>query len=66
MKITINGQAKEVSRELTLTALLAHLEIVAARVAVERNREIVPREQWETTQIHEGDKVEIVHLVGGG
>jgi thiamine biosynthesis protein ThiS len=51
---------------LTLSALLTHLELTAAHVAVERNREIVPRDQWNATQILEGDKLEIVHLVGGG
>jgi thiamine biosynthesis protein ThiS len=66
MKITINGEVRKVPQELTLALLLAHLEITAARVAVERNREIVSRGQWDATQIHEGDKLEIVHLVGGG
>jgi len=82
MKLTINGEVREVPadvpgdlprqpaadapRQLTLSALLTHLELTAARVAVERNREIVPRDQWEATQIHDGDKLEIVHLVGGG
>jgi thiamine biosynthesis protein ThiS len=66
MKITINGELREVPGELTLAALLAHLEIAPARVAVERNREIVPRDQWGATPIHDGDNFEIVHLVGGG
>ncbi len=78
IKLTINGEVREVPgdvpaklpgdapRELTLSALLTHLELTAAHVAVERNREIVPRDQWNATQILEGDKLEIVHLVGGG
>jgi thiamine biosynthesis protein ThiS len=66
MKITINGEVTEVPQELTLALLLAYLEIAPARVAVERNREIAPRDQWGATQIQEGDKLEIVHLVGGG
>jgi sulfur carrier protein len=36
------------------------------RVAVELNREIVPRAQWDDTQLHDGDRLEIVHFVGGG
>jgi thiamine biosynthesis protein ThiS len=66
MNITINGESRDVPGQLTLAALLAHLEITPSRVAVERNREIVPRDQWDATLIHHGDNLEIVHLVGGG
>jgi thiamine biosynthesis protein ThiS len=66
MKITINGEAREVPQGLTLALLLAHVEIVGPRVAVERNGEIAPRNQWDATQIQEGDRLEVVHLVGGG
>jgi len=51
---------------LNLTSLLEQLQIRPARVVVERNREIVPRESYETILLAEGDTLEIVHFVGGG
>lgn len=65
MKITINGEAKEVSVE-TLAALVEMLGMKPDRVAIELNREIVPRERWKQTQLQNGDGLEIVHFVGGG
>ncbi len=49
-----------------VAALVEHLGTKSDRVAVELNREIVPRAKWESTSIHEGDRLEIVHFVGGG
>lgn len=51
---------------LTLQALLAWLNLPTDRVAVERNLEIVPRSSWAETGIHAGDRLEVVHFVGGG
>jgi thiamine biosynthesis protein ThiS len=65
MKITINGETKAVSVE-SLAALVEMLGMKPDRVAIELNREIVPRERWGQTQLHEGDGLEIVHFVGGG
>jgi thiamine biosynthesis protein ThiS len=65
MKITINGETKEVSAE-TLAALVDTLGMKADRVAIELNRQIVPRERWAQTDLREGDGLEIVHFVGGG
>jgi thiamine biosynthesis protein ThiS len=65
MKITINGEAKEVSVE-TLAALVEMLGMKPDRVAIELNREIVPRERWGQTQLQDADALEIVHFVGGG
>jgi len=66
MKVKINGEDREVNDGLTLTALLESLQIRPGRVVVERNRDIVPREDYSATSIMEGDTLEIVHFVGGG
>lgn len=66
MKVKINGEAQEVPDGLTVSALLEHLAMPAARVAVERNLNILPRADWPTTQVAASDSYEIVHFVGGG
>jgi sulfur carrier protein len=66
MRIEVNGEAQEVAPEITVSALLAHLGVADGPVAVERNREIVPRAQHASTTLREGDRVEVVHFVGGG
>ena len=65
MTLTINGDAQTHSAE-TLAALVEQLGMKPDRVAVELNREIVPREKWPQTFLHDGDRLEIVHFVGGG
>ena len=66
MKLQINGQEREFPSPLSLAALVESLGMQAGRVAVELNRNIVPREQWATTSLAEGDQLEVVHFVGGG
>jgi thiamine biosynthesis protein ThiS len=66
MTITINGEPRDFPDGLTLAALVAQLGMKADRVAVELNLEIVSRDQWEATQLKDGDRLEIVHFVGGG
>jgi len=65
MNLTINGENQIATAE-TLGALVAHLGMKPDRVAIELNREIVPRDQWPQTPLHEGDRLEIVQFVGGG
>ncbi|MBZ5663692.1 MAG: sulfur carrier protein ThiS [Acidobacteriia bacterium] len=65
MNLTINGESQPCSAE-TLAALVEQLGMKPDRVAIELNREIVPREQWSQTALHDGDRLEIVHFVGGG
>jgi sulfur carrier protein len=65
MNLTINGESQVFSAE-TLGALVEQLGMKADRVAIELNREIVSREQWPQTRLHDGDRLEIVHFVGGG
>jgi len=66
MTVTINGERREIPEGLSVNALLDHLGFANKRVAVERNREILPRAQWRQTQVESGDTFEIVHFVGGG
>ena len=66
MTITLNGEPFSVPDSLTITELLARLEIDPRRVAVERNIVVVKRAAYDTTQIVEGDEIEIVNFVGGG
>lgn len=66
MELIINGKAAEFSSPLTLAALIDRLGMKADRVAVELNRAIVPRDRWAETNLADGDRLEIVHFVGGG
>lgn len=66
MKLQINGEERDFPAPLTLAALVESLGMKADRVAVELNLEIVARAQWEGIQLKDGDKLEIVHFVGGG
>lgn len=64
--LTINGEARQVSGGQTLAQLLDELNVNRQQVAVEVNAELVPRESHEAHALANGDKVEIVTLVGGG
>ena len=66
MKIVVNGEEREVGEGATVGDLVARLEVAPERVAVELNREVVRRARWAQTRLSEGDRVEIVHFVGGG
>ncbi len=66
MQLTVNGESKDVPDGLTVRGLIEHLGLVQGPVAVEKNREIVPRAEHTTTSLAPGDVLEIVHFVGGG
>jgi sulfur carrier protein len=66
MKVLINGETKEIQREVNLSDLLKHFSLSTERIAIELNKEVVRRKDWETIQIKDADKIEIVHFVGGG
>lgn len=66
MKLRINGDEKTFDSSLTLAALVEVLGMKSDRVAVELNLDIVPRERWAATALNDGDRLEIVHFVGGG
>jgi thiamine biosynthesis protein ThiS len=64
--IQVNGETQQTPAGTTVTALLAQLGLNAGRVAVEHNLKILPKSQWDQTQIAPGDRLEIVQFVGGG
>ena len=66
MRITVNGEAREVPAGTTLGGLVRLLALAPERLAVELNYEVVRRDEWERRALGEGDRVEIVHFVGGG
>jgi sulfur carrier protein len=66
IQIIVNGEARDVPRELSVTDLLSHLGLPSGRVAIERNLEVLPRSEWIATAVQPGDRFEIVQLVGGG
>ncbi|MDC7674639.1 sulfur carrier protein ThiS [Asticcacaulis machinosus] len=65
VKILLNGESREVGAA-NILALIEEIGIEARKLAVEQNLEIVPRSQYHETAISEGDRIEIVHFVGGG
>ena len=66
MQIVLNGEPREVPDGLSVAALLAELGVERRHVAVELNRELVPRTRHERQTLAEGDRLELVTLVGGG
>ena len=66
ISVTLNGEPRRVAAGATIAAMLREFDIEPARVAVERNRAIVPRSTLETVPVEDGDEFEIVHFVGGG
>jgi thiamine biosynthesis protein ThiS len=67
MKLQINGEERTFDSAVsTLAALVETLGMKADRVAVELNRDIVPRDRWAETALKDGDQLEMVHFVGGG
>jgi sulfur carrier protein len=66
MQIKLNGQPRDCAAALTITQLLDEAGYAGRRVAVEVNQEIVPRSSHATHTLADGDKVEIVHAIGGG
>ena len=68
MKLQINGEEKtfDAAPPFTLAAVIESLGMKPDRVAIELNRDIVPRDRWSETILSEGDQLEVVHFVGGG
>jgi sulfur carrier protein len=66
MQVVVNGEARIVPDDMTVRALLVELDLVSGPVAVEVNREVVPRANHTVHALRDGDAIEIVHLVGGG
>lgn len=66
MQIQLNGEAYPLDEPITLTDLVERLGLAGKRLAIELNLEIVPRSQFTETRLADGDRVEIVHAIGGG
>lgn len=66
MTLQLNGEQREVPEGLSLSGLIEWLELPPDRVAVERNLEVVKRADWDGTRLENGDRLEIVRMVGGG
>ncbi len=65
VRLTINGEPREIAAA-NVARLVGELGLDPRKVAVERNLEIVPKSQFEATALSEGDRIEIVHFIGGG
>jgi thiazole synthase/sulfur carrier protein len=66
MNLTLNGEQKAFDGPARLDALIGALGLDTRKVAVERNLEIVPRSLYASTALADGDRIEIVHFIGGG
>jgi thiamine biosynthesis protein ThiS len=66
MKVYVNGESRDLAGALSLAELIAQLDLPAARIAIELNREVVRRNDWGGTMLKDDDRIEIVHFVGGG
>ena len=66
MRIKVNDETRDVPEGLTLSGLIEHLALAPERLAIELNHRVVRRAHWPRTVLVEGDRVEVVHFVGGG
>jgi sulfur carrier protein len=66
MNVTVNGESRSLDAEATLTQLLQTLGLQDKRIAVEVNRDIVPRSEYSSFRLSENDTIEIVNAIGGG
>lgn len=66
IEISINGAAREFAESLSVAQLIVELELTGKRIAIERNGEIVPKSEHASTQLVDGDVLEMVVAVGGG
>jgi len=66
VRLTLNGEERRFETALSVRSLLTELGLEPAKIAVERNREIVPRSQYDSVAIMDGDRLEIVQFIGGG
>ncbi len=65
ISIQLNGEAQTVSAR-TLAELVVELDLAKRMIAIERNLEVVPKSQYGDTSLQEGDRIELVHMIGGG
>ena len=66
MKVTVNGEVREIETGASLEDLVARIGILNERIAIELNQSVIRKKDWPSTMVKNGDRVEIVHFVGGG
>lgn len=66
MRIQVNGEVQEIPDGISLEDLVQRLSLQPVRIAIELNHSVARRNQWANTMLKEGDRIEIVHFVGGG
>ena len=66
MKVLINGETRNIETELNLRQLLEKFDLPVERIAIELNKDVVRKKDWESIKISDSDKIEIIHFVGGG
>lgn len=66
IEIIVNGEPRQITAGSSITDLVTTMELAAGRLAIEFNLSILPRAAWPETRLQAGDKLEIVHFVGGG
>ncbi len=66
MKVIINGENRELADHTTVAAVIVELGLSGKKIAVELNKEILPYDQFEQHILHDNDRIEIVHAIGGG
>ena len=66
MQLTINGESRELNEDISIAQLLELSDLAAKRIAVEVNEQIIPKGRHAQTLLHDGDKIEIIHAIGGG
>ena len=66
MEVQLNGRSRSVPADLSVRALLTHLELKPEMIVVEHNSEILDRSRYEHVSVRGGDRIELVHFVGGG
>lgn len=66
MQVFINGETRNIESELNLLELLKKLELPTERIAIELNKSVVRKKDWETIKVGDADTIEIIHFVGGG
>lgn len=64
--IIINGEPRELAEDLDLESLIEHLSLPHKLIAVELNNNVISRSEWAAVKVNDGDKLEVVHFVGGG
>jgi len=66
IEIVLNGEVKKVDEQISLLKLLEKFGLPMERIAIELNKNVVRKKEWETTKVAERDKIEVIHFVGGG